>query len=74
MNCHSCGGTMVFEKFCDYGGYFPGWKCTLCGEIVDQIQESRQWLKTGREQNKIGGRRHSVLTYRDGTGFGWDVM
>jgi len=38
---------MIFKKFCDYGGYSCGWKCIFCGEIVDLIQENRQWLKEG---------------------------
>jgi len=73
MNCHRCGSTMIFKEFCDYGGYSYGWKCILCGEIIEQIQEGCQWLKIGREQNKVG-RRHSVMTYRDGLGFEWDGM
>ena len=73
MNCHRCGGPMIFKKFCDYGGYSCGWKCILCGEIIDQVHENRQWLKTGRDQNKVG-RRHSLMAYRDGVGFEWDGM
>jgi len=64
---------MISKKFCDYGGYSPGWKCILCGEIIDQVRESHQWHKIGGDQNKIG-RRHSVMTYRDGVGFEWDGM
>ena len=45
MNCHRCGGIMIFKKFCDYGGYSFGWKCIYCGEIIDLIQENRQWIK-----------------------------
>ena len=73
MNCHRCGGYMILREFYDDGGYFWGWKCILCGEIIDQIQENRQWPKMGRDQNKLG-RRYSVMTYRDGVGFGWGGM
>ena len=73
MICHRCGSTMTFKKFCDYGGYSCVWKCILCGEIIDEIQENRQWHKIGRDQSKIG-RRYSVMTYRDGVGFEWDGM
>jgi hypothetical protein len=48
---------MVFKKFCDYGGYSRGWKCILCGEIVDQIPENPRWLKEDGNENK-NGRRH----------------
>jgi hypothetical protein len=47
MTCHRCGGIMILKKFCDYGGYSNGWKCIFCGEIIDLIQENRQWLKEG---------------------------
>ena len=73
MICHRCGTTMIFKKFCDYGGYSSVWKCILCGEIIDQVQENRQWFRISRDQDKVW-RRHSVMTYRDGVGFGWDGM
>jgi tRNA(Ile2) C34 agmatinyltransferase TiaS len=73
MNCDRCGSIMISKRFCDYGGYSNGWKCILCGEIIDQIQENPQWLKIGRDQDKIG-RRHYVMTYSDGVGFEWAGM
>ena len=42
VKCHLCGGTMVKEKFYGICEYFFGWRCILCGEIVDQtILENR---------------------------------
>lgn len=52
MNCHRCGGTMIFKKFCDYGGYSWGWKCIFCGEIIDQIQQNLQSLKVAGHQKQ----------------------
>lgn len=52
MNCHHCGGTMILKKFCDYGGYFTGWKCIFCGEIIDHIQENLHSFKKAREQKQ----------------------
>jgi hypothetical protein len=37
MKCHRCGGVMVFEKFYGACEDFLGWRCVLCGEIVDQV-------------------------------------
>jgi hypothetical protein len=37
MRCHRCNGMMVFEKFYGDSEYFFGWRCVLCGEIVDQV-------------------------------------
>ena len=65
MNCHRCGNTMIFKKFCDYGGYFYGWKCSLCGEIIDEIPQNRQWLKGGWNENK-NIRSHYPMTRRMG--------
>ncbi len=37
MKCHRCGGVMVFEKFYSTSEDFLGWRCVICGEIVDQV-------------------------------------
>lgn len=65
MNCHRCGGTMILKKFCDYGGYSCGWKCIICGEIIDEIPRNPQWLKEGGNENK-NGRGHFPMTRRNG--------
>jgi hypothetical protein len=42
MKCHRCNGTMSNEKFYGPGEPFWGWRCALCGEILDpQIIENR---------------------------------
>ncbi len=35
--CQRCGGRMMFEKF--YGGNnsFSGWRCMICGDILDPV-------------------------------------
>jgi len=43
MKCHRCGSVMVYERFYDSHEHFSGWRCILCGEIIDQvILENRQ--------------------------------
>jgi hypothetical protein len=37
MKCHRCQSIMVYEKFYSSDGEFFGWRCVLCGEIVDQV-------------------------------------
>ncbi len=37
MRCHRCSGMMVYEKFYGDCEYFFGWRCVVCGEIVNQI-------------------------------------
>jgi hypothetical protein len=37
MKCHRCGGAMVFERFYGTSDQFSGWRCILCGEIVDPV-------------------------------------
>ena len=45
--CSRCGGLMTLQKFYSLSEVFWGWKCLLCGEIVDPvILENRQ---NGRE-------------------------
>lgn len=55
LNCHRCGSVMVYEKFYDTHDHFWGWRCILCGEIVDQvILENRQWTKTKERDPRVG--------------------
>jgi hypothetical protein len=37
MKCHRCGGIMVLERFYGASDHFSGWRCVLCGEIVDPV-------------------------------------
>ena len=37
MKCHRCNGSMIYEKFYSEDGDFFGWRCIVCGEIIDQV-------------------------------------
>jgi hypothetical protein len=37
MKCHRCKGSMVYEKFYGEEGEFSGWRCLVCGEVIDQV-------------------------------------
>ena len=37
MKCHKCGGVMTYEKFYGNAEDFFGWRCIICGEIVDPV-------------------------------------
>jgi hypothetical protein len=37
MKCDRCGGTMAYEKFYGQNEDYFGWRCILCGEIVDLV-------------------------------------
>jgi len=55
MKCHRCGSVMVYERFYGPHEHFGGWKCILCGEIIDQvILENRQTEsgQQGRERKR----------------------
>jgi hypothetical protein len=42
MKCHRCNGTMTNERFYGPGDPFLGWRCLICGEILDPlIRENR---------------------------------
>jgi hypothetical protein len=58
MKCLRCNSVMIYNKF--YGPHenFWGWKCVLCGEIVDQvILENRQLLTMGQVPNTRNRKR-----------------
>ncbi len=37
MKCSRCNGSMVHEHFYTEEGEFLGWRCIICGEIIDQV-------------------------------------
>ena len=58
MKCLRCKSVMIYDKF--YGPHecFWGWKCVICGEIVDQvILENRQLVRMGRALNTRNRKR-----------------
>ncbi len=53
MKCHRCGSVMVYEKFYGHHEHFVGWRCILCGDIVDQvILENRQTKMSGQSKER----------------------
>ena len=58
MKCLRCSGVMIYDKFYRLDEYFWGWKCIICGEIVDPvIVENRQLIRTGRVPNARNRKR-----------------
>lgn len=37
MKCHRCNGSMIRERFSSEEGDFVGWRCIICGDIVDEV-------------------------------------
>ncbi len=46
MKCHRCGSVMVYERFYGPDEHFLGWRCILCGEIIDQVIVENRRSKT----------------------------
>jgi len=59
MKCHRCGSLMVVEKFYDICESFFGWRCVLCGEIVDRL------ILENRNRNKL--RESAMASIQDRT-------
>ena len=58
MKCHRCRGAMVYDKFYGFEEQFMGWKCLVCGEIVDPvILENRELMSVGQGKNLRRARR-----------------
>ena len=56
--CHRCRGAMVYGKFYGLQEQFWGWKCVICGEIIDPvILENRQLMTAGQGINLRRARR-----------------
>ncbi len=37
VRCLRCGGKMISEKFYGVSNTFFGWRCVICGEILDPV-------------------------------------
>jgi hypothetical protein len=58
MKCLRCNSIMIYDKFYGLQDFFWGWKCVICGEIVDQvILENRQLVRMGRVLNTRSRKR-----------------
>ena len=58
MKCLRCNSAMIYDKFYGPDEHFWGWKCVICGEIVDRIiLENRQWIRMGRLPNTSDRKR-----------------
>jgi hypothetical protein len=47
--CLRCSGAVIYDKF--YGAHeqYWGWKCLICGEIIDPvILANRQMMRAGQ--------------------------
>jgi len=56
--CLRCRGAMMYDQFYGAREQFWGWKCVLCGEIVDPvILQNRQLMSSGQGINVRRGRR-----------------
>jgi len=49
MTCHRCGSVMVYERFYGLDEQFSGWRCVLCGEIIDQVILENRQTGAGRQ-------------------------
>jgi hypothetical protein len=48
--CFRCNGAMAYDKFYSPYGEYWGWKCLICGDIVDPvILNNRQSMIAGQE-------------------------
>ena len=59
MVCPRCDGLMLQEVFVDFAGMdgsFEGWRCLVCGEIVDPvITRNRLLLMSGALGQAVHG-------------------
>ncbi len=58
MNCPKCNGLMLFERFVDGTEHFFGWRCLLCGLIVDEVvlKNRRAELGNPNELKTVGAK------------------
>jgi hypothetical protein len=52
MKCHRCGSVMVYERFYGPHEHFSGWRCVLCGEIIDRVILENRQTNVGRQNRE----------------------
>jgi len=58
VKCFRCKSAMSYDKFYGRQEQFWGWKCFICGEIVDPvILENRRLMRSGQVINPRRARR-----------------
>ena len=45
---------MVYEKFYGIQEYFWGWRCIICGEIIDQVIINNRNFRSQRDEKGNG--------------------
>ena len=68
MKCHRCRGMMIHQKFYAEWDDFFGWRCTICGEILDPViienrnaQRQQNFFIPDRARRRGQPRRYSRL-------------
>jgi hypothetical protein len=64
MKCFRCSGPMAREMFFDTSERYWGWKCMLCGEIIDPvILNNRNAMLMGRGISPTRERPHATKAH-----------
>jgi hypothetical protein len=59
MNCPRCHGLMVSIRLEDAGGsslYFSGWRCLLCGAVIDSVIKANRKVFHGPMGSRVHAR------------------
>ena len=65
MRCNRCGGMTIYQKFYGHCEHFLGWRCIVCGEIIDQvIIENRLEHNMKDRIGEIAGKKWAVMGER----------
>ncbi len=50
MRCLRCRGLMILERYQEMNDFYFGWRCFLCGEVLDEVvMENRRGMRGGRD-------------------------
>ena len=54
MQCPRCQGTMIVDHLVDIATsdeiWMPGWRCLMCGEIIDPVIENHRQQQEHRQE------------------------
>ena len=58
--CSRCGGNMIHESFLGPTERFTGFRCLICGEVIDPIILQNRWLMKAGNVMMIPDERAAV--------------
>lgn len=66
--CLRCRGAVAYDKYYGIDGQFWGWKCLICGDIIDPVILANRQLTRMDQEMEAQGQGYNKTEGREGPG------